>query len=198
MINLLSRDEQKKIYREYLLRIASLVFSVVGLIGTILILVLIPTYMGLTREIASVEERLHTKQAQMTAEDQGQEDEAKQFMSEIQVLRSSGATSSAVAQIERIIALKPANIALASFQYDISEGKVKLSVRGKADRREDLLLFKSKLETEAGFAGIELPAQTLIKRTDIQFSMDLLSGALKTTRNPNPPASVQNGDQILP
>ena len=197
MINLLSRIEQKKIYHEYILRITALVALVIGIVGTIFVLVLIPSYMRLTIEIASVDAELKTKQAQMTDEDQGQVAEAKEFMSEIQILRSFGATSSAVAFIERIITLKPARVALVSFQYDLSDGKTKLGVRGKADRREDLLAFKERLEKEAGFTNIELPAQTLIKRTDIQFSIDL-SGGAHTPNIPSASLPPQNGDTILP
>ncbi len=197
MINLLSRTEQKKIYREYILRITALVALAVGIIGTIFILVLVPSYMRLTSEIVSVDSELKMKQAQMTAEDQGQVAEAKEFMNEIQILRSFGATSSAVAFIEQIITLKPARVGLVSFQYDLSEGKAKLGVRGKADRREDLLEFKERLEKEAGFTNIELPAQTLIKRTDIQFTIDL-SGGVRTASIPSTSPSPQNGDMILP
>lgn len=197
MINLLSRDEQKKIYREYLLRIATLIFLVIGIVGTIFVIVLIPSYMRLTSEIASVDSELKAKQLQMTADDQGQVTEAKEFMSEIQILRSFGATSSVVALMERIIALKPARVALIGFQYDTSDGKPKLGIRGKADRREDLLEFKTKLETEAGYGNIELPAQTLIKRTDIQFSMDLATGGQLPPGNPAPsPTSGEDNIQF--
>jgi hypothetical protein len=176
MINLLSRDEQKKIYREYLLRIGTLVFFVLGLIGAIFILVLVPSHMRLQSEITLVESELKIKQAQMATDDQGQVAEAKEFMREIQILRSSGASSSTIELFEHIIMLKPARVSLSAFQYETAEGKKKLSIRGKADRREDLQEFKANLEGKGGFMGINLPAQTLIKRTDIQFSMDFSVG----------------------
>ncbi len=197
MINLLSHVEQKKIYREYLLRITALVFFGIGIVGTIFIIVLVPSYIRLDGEISQVSVQLGMKKAQLTAEDRGQVAEAQRFLTEIRVLQGSGVASTTAARLEQVIALKPARVALIGFQYDITDTtKPKFDVRGKADRREDLLEFKSRLEKDAGFTGVDLPAQTLIKRTDIQFTMSLSApaGSLPSTA----PLPVEGVDDLAP
>jgi|GEM_PF-344565 len=199
MINLLSRNEQKKIYREYLLRIATLVFFHIGIIGTIFTLILVPSYLRLEKEITLVESELKMKQSQLTPDDQVQVAEAKEFLAEIQALRSPTTPSSAVAFVEKILTLKPARVSVLGFQYGSEEnGKLSLDIRGRADRREDLLEFKSRLETEGGFTGINLPAQTLIKRTDIQFTINLAPSKTSNTAPSVAPSLPRETDSTEP
>jgi hypothetical protein len=188
MINLLSRTEQQKIYREYLLRITTILGVFMGITGLVFIIILIPTYMRFDSEIKKVQSELEAKKSQITSEDQAQVAEAKEFLSELQVLRGTVASTSVVSLVERIVSLKPSRVSIVGFSYEAGEkAGAKLTIRGKADRREDLLEFKERLETSAGYTNIDLPAQTLIKRTDIQFTMDLLSSqAPEPARSPQP------------
>jgi len=199
MINLLSRTEQKKIYREYILRIMTLAFLGIGVVGTIFVLVLVPSYVRLQSEIAGVGTQLSMKKAQLTSEDQSQLAEAQKFLTEIRVLQGTNAASTTSGKFEEVIALKPARVTLIGFQYDTTDKqKPKFDIRGKADRREDLLEFKNRLETEAGFTGIDLPAQTLIKRTDIQFTMTLSAPAPTTPSPVAVPSNVEESNDLIP
>jgi hypothetical protein len=202
MINLLSRTEQKRIYQEYLLRIGAIIFFVLGILGALFILLLIPSYMRLKGEAASIESTLAAKRQQTNAEDQGQATEAKEFLREIQILQSQQGGSSPTKQLENVLNFKPSGVVLTGFLYDTTDSKKKFSIQGKADRREDLLLFKDRLEKEGGYEKVNIPAQTLVKRTDIQFALDLSQPDANTSPAPAPaPVSTQpkNSDaEILP
>lgn len=64
------------------------------------------------------------------------------------------------------------NVTILSFDYArVSASSVSLIIQGKAPTRESLLAFKSRLESLAKDAIVELPVSQLAERSNIQFSL---------------------------
>lgn len=69
-----------------------------------------------------------------------------------------------------ILSKKTAEISITSISYSkTTDGKLGISISGKALNRDALLSFERDLETEPTFSGVALPISNFIKDKDIEF-----------------------------
>lgn len=193
MINLLSQERQKQIYREYLMRIGILLMLCIGIASTFFVATLLPSYVLLQSQIDRVSMEHKTRVTRISSEDQKELAEAQAFVSKVNVLREKEKPTSVVELTQQILSLKGAGITVIEFSYGNTAGAETLLLRGKADTRESLIALKSSLDADGRFSAIDLPVQTLIKGRDIDFSMKLVL-APRTQATPTPPALPNTPD----
>ncbi len=66
----------------------------------------------------------------------------------------------------------PRNIKITSLQLDLENNSAK--IKGRAQKRPDLLKFKNNLETSAKFIDLKIPLGTLLLKDKIDFEIDFL------------------------
>ncbi len=76
-------------------------------------------------------------------------------------------------KIAAILSILPATIHVSQLDYD--DNKLMFTISGLAERREELLAFKSKLEDTQEFRQITLPLGSLETPINIKFTMTLVS-----------------------
>ena len=59
------------------------------------------------------------------------------------------------------------------FSYEKGEEDGKISLTGKAETRDDLVIFESRLKKELGDNKVVSPVSNLIKEKDLNFSLSL-------------------------
>jgi Tfp pilus assembly protein PilN len=72
--------------------------------------------------------------------------------------------------IEKISETLPDGVYLNSFSIIITD-KIEVSLAGFAPQRDDLLKFKSNLESDKNFVNISFPASNWVEKTNIDFSV---------------------------
>ena len=170
---LLPLNERKALRSEYRVRLMIIILFMFSLAGVIGIGALFPAYVrALSEEKVQIDVANKLKAAQKIQGITAMEDELKSDQRVLITLpKSGGARISAVAQ--SIVGLRQ-SIKLNSFNFTQpgnATSTVTVFMQGFAPTRNDLLSFKTRLETTLPGAVVDLPISELAKSTDIQFSI---------------------------
>lgn len=169
MTNLLPKEKKRVIRREYNLRlisIALIMFSVVVLIGSVL---LVPSYFVTYLKSTSGKDQIGVIEGIVASQEK--DDTSKILVETRQKLNmiSSEKRSNLVEVIEIILSEKTSVIKIKSFVS--SEGLV--GVSGIADTRDDLVEFVERLERATLFTNVNLPVSDLAASRNIEFSFKM-------------------------
>ena len=173
MINLLPVEEKKKLHRDYALRLFSVTLGVVSVSAIIGIVTLLPSYF-----ISDLEKRAAVEEIErirsINGED-GQEDimkVLKEAQLKLKILSPEYEKVSVRTVFDTAIGYKPKTVTLTGLVYqEEDEGKIRITINGVADNREDLLVFSQDLKRDALFDDVELPVSNLAKDRDLSFTL---------------------------
>lgn len=178
MINLIPKEERKKITIDFYSRIAILFFLTTGLVFILAAVVIVPSYFfsSLKNSIADI--KLNTqKEEPVSLPDQQSLAIIKDLNHKLEVIESSKNNKFSVSKnvvnailSKRIFDIKITNI---SYNNDATKGKT-INIQGNAPSRGILLLFRKELEDSADFKQVDLPISNFVKESDIQFSLSLI------------------------
>ncbi len=196
MINLIPKEEKRKMERNFFYRLIVvylLVFSFPILIG---VAVMIPSYF-----LAHIKEDLVNKKlAAQKAEpvpilDQQTLEIIKNLKNKINTVENAENNKFIVSQkvinaiiLKKMPVIKITNISYENTQSTSEDGLVaqnkKISIEGTAPSRPLLLLFRKGLEDSPTFKSVDLPISNFVKGSNIQFYLSLIprtEGAVGTT-----------------
>jgi hypothetical protein len=172
---LLPAQERKALRWEYRLRLAIVTFLFISLALVFGIASLLPSYIYTYNQ--ENEATLHLEALNKSRKASGADQDDKNLIINQSFALKMVAEEDKlddVSVIEKIVALKPKNLIINSFENDhaVSTTTVgSVTVQGYAPTREGLLDFKKAFENDKTFANPELPISDLAKSKEINFSL---------------------------
>jgi len=177
MINLIPKEEKRKMKVDFYFRIATLFLITLDCCAFIAFIALLPSYF-----LSSVKENLANSKIS------AQNDEPVPTVGEQSLSIAKGVNSkiSLVETAEKnqfllstkiintVIFKKGPNIKINRISYDNStnQGK-KVTINGTASSREALLFFRDTLASDPNVKNVNLPVSNFVKGTDIDFNITL-------------------------
>ncbi len=171
---LLPIDERGVLRREYRLRMLVVLCFMLSLVCIFGIVSLLPTF---TR-ILGVESRSKLELSILKKASQSSvvADIEKRLMINKSLIApiSTMLKESEISPLIQSIATSRGNVTISSFNISrITDGTITIGIQGLASTREDLLFFKTRLESLSVGNKVSLPVSQLAKSTNIQYSIQI-------------------------
>lgn len=183
MLNILPKEEKKKILLEYRLRLAVVsVFAVGALILSNLVLLA-------TSYLLTVTKNNEAKNTLVTLEEgQGRAGNEKDINAQVASVNKNIAlflkpSPQGVvlpsSSIKKILEIKGDAIKISGFTYDVGVDQERIVITGTALDRDKLAGFIEVLKREPTFTSVDLPISSYVKSTDINFSAVIVKKSKK-------------------
>ncbi len=178
MINLIPNQEKKKKVKDFYFRLTVVSFSLLSFVTLVALVAVLPAYF-LSSVKKNLAESWLTEQSAEPIPPVSQNiqviiDGLNQKLRVIESARESKYPVS-LKVVSEIMAKKLPEIKITQILYEVSAGEnKKVSVRGIAQGREQLLLFRRALEDGAAFQKVDLPISNFVKGSNISFSLTLV------------------------
>jgi len=181
MINLIPNQEKKKKVRDFYFRLTTVTLFVLSLVALVALSAMLPAYF-----LSSVKQNLaEAKLGSQNTEPVPLLDLKTQTVidglnSRLNLIEKSekGRYLVSVKIMSEIMLKKTPDIKITQILYEtdaksLPVGK-KVTVRGIARSREELLLFRRALEDNIAFTKVDLPISNFVKGSNIEFSLTLI------------------------
>ena len=188
MLNILPLEEKKKNLKEYYLRLG--VVSLVVAISLVLanLALLTPAYFNALAKEAEAEARIANATGKSVEETAKEEQVVNATITDLNKkvnlflgTSTSTATRFVPSEVfESILKNKTSSIKIYSISYDATLDREQLVVTGRSLDRDSLAQFIESLKKSGLFTAVDLPIQSYVKSTNIEFSVTL-TRALKTS-----------------
>lgn len=177
MINLIPKEEKKKMIVDFYYRLATLFTVALNLCVLIALISILPAYFISSMKNSSINTKLENKKSEPLL---SLEEESlaltKDIDSQLALVKKfeKNKFRLSVNVINAIILKKRYNIKITQILYenDKIKGK-KISITGAAPSREVLLSFRKALEDDPTFKNVVLPISNFVKGSDINFFISL-------------------------
>ncbi|PIR69050.1 hypothetical protein COX93_00825 [Candidatus Nomurabacteria bacterium CG_4_10_14_0_2_um_filter_30_12] len=178
MINLITIEEEKRMYRDFYFRVVAVAFFMLGVSLLIASIAILPSYFISSVEKNSIDEKLNIQNNEIIpVPDQVTLDAVKDLKGKLSFIENSEKNKFVFSKnvIGQIISKNVSSIKITeiSYQNDIKTGK-KISISGVAPSREMLLIFRKALEDDIAFSKVDLPISNFIKGSNITFYLSLI------------------------
>jgi len=173
-INLLPQERQRALVREYRLRLGIVVAIVVTVLTFVAGLLLVPTYVFLTRSATAKEAQLANVEATLSsANEVALATHLAALSSDTTRLVALGSAPSISATIRMVLAVPRPGVTLIGFTYTTATEKLrgKLALSGVAASRDALRRYQLALQVAPFAATAELPVSAYAKDADISFTI---------------------------
>jgi hypothetical protein len=175
MLNLLSKDQKKKIIREYRVRFWVVACSLFLAGEVISLILLVPPYLTVkTRADILNSESASLKVKNLTTEITNLANIVQQTNNYLSVFDSSSTPVGVVAAFQNIVEVRDKSIRIGSFFYRTNNGQQQVVISGNADSRQSLLDFAKKLKNQPGVISADLPVSNFAQAQNIDFSINVL------------------------
>ena len=168
MINLLAQKDKKAVKKEYLLKLLSLKFTLLGILCLFFILTIAPTLIGVYFQNRDLESHLDFLNANTPAEQESNQEaflELSSLVNKFNLKKISLETI--IKQIE--IESDQLNISINSYEYEDEN----LMIRGDAIKRKDVTDLAEVLEKTKEVISVDIPYSQFIEETDIRMQLNL-------------------------
>ncbi len=178
MINLIPKEEKKKIIKGSYYKLLIL-FLVLGSVSFLLALVaILPSYFLSSVRNNIVNTKLEMQKSEpVPLPDQQTLLAIKDLNNKLTLIENAQNNKFVISEkvINAIILKKILEIKITAISYenDPLKGK-KISIQGNAPSREILLLFRQALEDSVAFKQVDLPISNFVKGSNIQFYLSLI------------------------
>ena len=182
MINLIPKEEKKKIIKNFYYRLTVL-FLVMGSVSFLIaFMAILPSYFLVSGKDNIIKIKIENqKNEPILLPDQQTLAMIKDLNSKLVLIENAWNNDFTVSQkvINAIILKKMSSIKITDISYEnnseanSSEGR-KVSIQGEAPSREVLLLFRQALEDSSAFKQVDLPISNFVKGSNIQFYLSLI------------------------
>lgn len=188
MLNILPTEEKKKNLKEYHLRLGVVSFVMATSLVLVNLALLTPAYFNALAKEAEAKARIVNFTGKSIEESAKEEQEINTTVADLNkklnlFLGSSTSTSPRFVPsevFEAILEHKAASIKIYSISYDATLDREQLVVVGKSLDRDSLAQFVDALKKSGLFTAVDLPIQSYVKSTNIEFSVTL-TRALKAS-----------------
>jgi hypothetical protein len=175
MINLIPKEERKRMIAAFYYRLAVLFFLVLDFCILVLFISMLPSYFLSSAKMAAVNTRLDSGQNALPASAGETLAAVSDINGKLGLIENAEKNKFSVVQkvINAVLLSKRSDIKITKILYE-SDGGKKISITGTAPSREVLLLFRTALEGNPAFKSVDLPISNFTKGADIQFSINLI------------------------
>jgi hypothetical protein len=185
MINLLPTDEKKAIRTEYYWRVLTVCSAMFFLVLLVMVFSFLPTYFFTISRYGAFLSESQSDEIQSQISQVKEMDMAIQETNRKIDLLKNGASSSRVKDVFwEILQSKNKGVALTAFSYDSGSlvskngnngvvSPANIQLQGVSSDRESLLAFKDALAQKKEFKTIDLPLSSLVKDTNLSFSINI-------------------------
>ena len=175
MLNLIPKEEKKKMIVDFRIKLAILFLSVLSFCVLIAVIVLLPSYFLSSTKYSLSKTRLENQKLDpsLISEELATIKDINEKLDLIENSERARFTPS-TAVLNAILLKKRSDIKITEISYqNTTEGK-KISVTGTAPSRKTLLLFRLALESNPAFTKVDLPISNFVKGSNIQFYLNLI------------------------
>jgi len=177
MINLIPKEEKKRMTIDFYSRLAVLFLMMLDFCLIVAFISIIPAYIFSAIKESTVNTKLETQKAQpIPLLDQQTLSTINGINSKLKVVENAEKNNFSVSEkvINDIISVKMPGIKITQILYkDDSTTGQKISLEGTAPSREVLLQFSQALADSPNFKNVDLPISNFVKGANIQFSLSL-------------------------
>ena len=177
MINLIPKEEKKKIVMDFYRRLVVLFLLMASFSVLVALLAMVPSYL-LSKEKDSISNTKLEAQKQEPLPLLGEQSlsEIKDINSKLDLVDRAEKNKFLISEkiINTVLSKKTPNIKIKQIVYENDTvGGKKVSIVGVASSREILLSFKQALEDDPTFKNVDLPISNFIKISNIEFNLSL-------------------------
>jgi hypothetical protein len=178
MINLIPKEEKKRMTTDFYFRITVLFLVLFGSCILIASIAILPSYFFSSMKNVLADTKLEIqKREPLPLLGEQSLLIIKDINKKLDLVESSEKNKFLPSQkvINSILLKKRPDIKITQILYenDVAKGK-KISITGTAPSREVLLLFRKALEDSSNFKSINLPISNFVKGSNIQFYLNLI------------------------
>lgn len=178
MLNLLPKNQKKKISREYLVRFFVVGFALIFIAQIISLILLIPPYLTAETRIELLNVQSAGFKAQnVTAEITRLSDIVRQTNNYLSLFTSSTTPNGVVPVIKKVVEVRDGLVKINNLSYKNQNGKQLIVVGGVADSRQNLLDYVKKLKVQPGVVSADLPVSDFVQSKNINFSVTVVMKA---------------------
>lgn len=176
MLNLLPKDQKKKIIREYRTRFLIVAFSLLLAGEVIFLILLIPPYLTAKSRLYSLNSQSASIKAQnITTETDQLGAEVQKTSNYLDTFVSTTTPIGVAKAIKNIVDMRGSSVRISGLTYGVQNSNQQIVVRGTADTRQALLDFVNKLKAQPGVISADLPVSDFAQSKNIDFSVTFLA-----------------------
>lgn len=177
MANLITEKQKKVVLEEYLLRLWSVILSLICLAGLFLLAYMIPYYFSLLKKDIIISEQLKSVISTENKENVGESvnrvaGRLNDQMRAVEIYSDNTAMPSVL--LSKVLENKSSNVSINRLSFkalNVSEAQILVS--GVAKNRQALVNFVSDLKSNGGFASVESPVSDFAKDSNISFTVTI-------------------------
>jgi Tfp pilus assembly protein PilN len=172
MFTLLPTAQKDKLAKEYRLRLAVMLVSVLGIALFVSCVLLFPSYVLSNAKInETVSKKKDLESSPLFAERTQLRKTVETTQGELALVGTAAISATAV--IDEVESLKSAEIKLLHIEYQHNLNSGTLILNGRAATRQALLDYQKALQASADFKAVDFPISDLSKRVDIEFTITI-------------------------
>lgn len=174
MFTLLPEQNKKSLFKEYRLRLFTVIFLFLTAFCLISTALLFPSYISLYFERGVLEDE--SARVGMEIKVKNEKGIVETLARINHTLAAVKPQQSGVLQVTKVILDKlPSGISIDRFVYTRGEkADSSLSLQGVAETRSELITFSRELEKQPDFSKVDLPISNLAKQSDVPFTLTVL------------------------
>ena len=176
MINLIPKEEKKKMVLDFYSRLVVLLFVALDFCILVAFLSLLPSYFISTVKDDFLDTKLELQKEEDIARGQQSLVRVKEVNEKLDILEGAAKNQFLLSAkvVNAILLKKRSDIKISRIFYEDNQtqGK-KITLTGTAPSREILLLFSRALSDDSTFKSVNLPVSNFVKGSNIQFSLTL-------------------------
>lgn len=178
MINLIPKEQKRKMVRVFYYKLAVLFFVMLGTSMFIASVIILPSYLvASVKNNISNEKLVAQKNEPVPLPDATTVATIKGINNQLSMIENAEKNKVDFSKniIDSLLSEKIPGIKIVeiSYQNDPASGQ-KISIQGTAPSRDALLSFRLALEKNTAFKQVDLPISNFIKDSNIQFSLSLI------------------------
>lgn len=171
MVNLLPKKDKRIVEREYLFRLATIVFFALSIVVSIGIVLLLPSFFLVESKRLSLEQLAQSAGVSVLEENSAQV-LLQETKMRLVVLDQSRETKPISNLVVSLLEERPREIRLTSITYKVqNKNSGSMTVSGVAQNRSALITFTKRLERNRYFTDINFPVSNLASNENILFSI---------------------------
>jgi len=175
MLNLLPKEEKKKISHEYRVRFAIVALTLTFFALIVSLVLLVPSYFTAeVRKSTLDSESAGVEAKNATAESAKLGETLRQTNASLSIFTSSTTPTGVVGLLDNISALRGTTVRIQDFSYTAAKGQQQIVINGKGDTRQALVDFTKKIRNLPNVVSVDLPVSDLAEAQNINFSVIIL------------------------
>ncbi len=174
MINILPKEQKKDLKYEYHMRLFSVIFIMLAILGIFATILIIPSYFFSKSKEVLIEKKLEDFNKNNPEIKVGDLNKITlDVNTKLKTLDNTWPNDlDTYDTFNQVLSTIPSGITITQFLYnEENEGTTALQINGNATSREVLQNFKTTLQSNTKFSDVNLPISDFVKKSDINFSI---------------------------